>query len=619
MTTQGESGRSLPECDVIMKGGISSGIVYPRAVCKLAEKYKLRRLGGASAGAIAAAIAAAAEYGRDRGGYQKLHAVPTELGSTLADLFQPSRGTSSAFAVLSSWLEPDWPIRRKLRAAWQTIVRCTAWAFTGTLVALLVPALLITLISRGLPSDLGGWLGVVLTGLVWAPLALILATAVSAVVFGRRSLASLKANGYGLCDGHTEDPAVGKPPLTDWLAAKLDEIAGLPAGRHPLTIGDLWGDQAVELERAIAEKKNGRVMPEERLAARTARQIELEVMTTNLTLRRPYRFPFSERIFFFCEQRLRDYFPDRVVAHLVEHSTPVDDKTDSQDGETATVSMKCPCHEQQVRRLPAAWDLPVVVAARLSLSFPGLISAVPMFCVDWSRAFGRRGLVEVWFSDGGISSNFPMHFFDAAWPSRPTFGINLGSPHPDLPGLVWRASQGASGVLPPVHPIGSASSFLTAIVRTMQNWVDTTQLTLPGFRGRVAVVREQAGEGGMNLKMKPEVIEDVADRGAEAAALFDDFDFDLHRWVRYRVAMSEFDEVLTTLNDAYLKGYQDFLKEYGVTTKNYPVGGKAVTGAELALTDALMKHAHSAASQSHPAGAGTVPHPRPAFRLVPRQ
>jgi hypothetical protein len=153
----------------------------------------------------------------------------------------------------------------------------------------------------------------------------------------------------------------------------------------------------------------------------------------------------------------------------------------------------------------------------------------------------------------------------------------------------------------------------------MQNWMDTTQLTLPGFRDRVAVVRQKDGEGGMNLRMKPEVIKELADRGAEAAALFDDFNFDLHRWIRYRVAMSELDEVLTGLNASYVGGFDAFLKSYGATTTQYRIGGAAITAAELALTNQLMNQAQSSAAQNHPASAGDVPHPRPAVRLLPRQ
>jgi len=46
-------------CDLVMKGGITSGVVYPHAICELAQTYRLKQIGGASAGAIAAAAAEA--------------------------------------------------------------------------------------------------------------------------------------------------------------------------------------------------------------------------------------------------------------------------------------------------------------------------------------------------------------------------------------------------------------------------------------------------------------------------------------------------------------------------------------------------------------------------------
>src|SRR3954453_16422133 len=61
------AGADLPECDAVMKGGITSGIVYPYAILQIATKYRFRSLGGTSVGAIAAAFAAAAEYGRANG------------------------------------------------------------------------------------------------------------------------------------------------------------------------------------------------------------------------------------------------------------------------------------------------------------------------------------------------------------------------------------------------------------------------------------------------------------------------------------------------------------------------------------------------------------------------
>jgi predicted acylesterase/phospholipase RssA len=69
-------------CDVVMKGGITSGVVYPLAVCELARTYQLKSIGGTSAGAIAAAAAAAAEYGRTRdgGSFAELEKLPRWLG-----------------------------------------------------------------------------------------------------------------------------------------------------------------------------------------------------------------------------------------------------------------------------------------------------------------------------------------------------------------------------------------------------------------------------------------------------------------------------------------------------------------------------------------------------------
>src|SRR5262245_16363051 len=90
------------ECDLVMKGGITSGIVYPPAVLELAPRYRFRDIGGASAGAIAAALVAAAEYGREDGGFDRLREVNHHLSDpdNLFKLFQPTRAARPAFAAL---------------------------------------------------------------------------------------------------------------------------------------------------------------------------------------------------------------------------------------------------------------------------------------------------------------------------------------------------------------------------------------------------------------------------------------------------------------------------------------------------------------------------------------
>jgi putative phosphoesterase len=59
-----------------MKGGVASGIVYPQATLTLAEKYRLRSVGGTSAGAIGLVS--------DTHMPQRLPALPTTLFTVLA-------------------------------------------------------------------------------------------------------------------------------------------------------------------------------------------------------------------------------------------------------------------------------------------------------------------------------------------------------------------------------------------------------------------------------------------------------------------------------------------------------------------------------------------------------
>jgi hypothetical protein len=91
-------------------------------------------LGGASAGAIAAAFAAAAEHGRSTNhgssviadvetaanqassGLLRLHEVPGELGTSLGELFQPSPRTKACYQLPTVWLKPERPKLNKVVA-----------------------------------------------------------------------------------------------------------------------------------------------------------------------------------------------------------------------------------------------------------------------------------------------------------------------------------------------------------------------------------------------------------------------------------------------------------------------------------------------------------------------
>jgi len=191
-----------------------------------------------------------------------------------------------------------------------------------------------------------------------------------------------------------------------------------------------------------------------------------------------------------------------------------------------------------LRRLPAA-ELPVIVALRMSLGVPLLLSAVPL--VRRHRAAdGRVEPRRHWLVDGGVTSNFPIHFFDAWLPQRPTFAFDLRSesppgaervhlPAPDDPAPSrWTDVRGAVGVL---RQAASAA----------QNWRDTAQAELPGYRDRVCEVRLRSGEGGIHINLPPvtawELVA-VGDRaGAEFVEKFDDRRLARHQGARYVLLM----------------------------------------------------------------------------------
>ena len=81
-----------------MKGGITSGVVYPQAILRLARKYRFRALGGGSVGALVAALTAAAELARGDSGFERLDNKRDELSSDgfLTSRFQAPEQTRPA-------------------------------------------------------------------------------------------------------------------------------------------------------------------------------------------------------------------------------------------------------------------------------------------------------------------------------------------------------------------------------------------------------------------------------------------------------------------------------------------------------------------------------------------
>ncbi len=698
-------------CDLVMKGGITSGVVFPRAIEKLSKDYDFRNIAGTSAGAIAAVVTAAAQYGRTAGhgeNFEQLGELSTWLGGTskttqrsnLLQLFQPTDGSAPVFKLAMLLIGKSGQAAKGLGAL-RVVLFSSPRAFLGLVPGLLLagviallgrgaaadavlPALVVALgsaIAAGLFFVLAGLLGrgtgvrvglgtlVLLTGWSLGPqaladgdtvtwvlpevlaLTLLLAGYVLSAVtcFVGRLPRHVPSDLFGMCLGMPTSHGGGDPALTPWLHEQVQLLAGRgPTSENPapVTFGDLRG-----------------VEP----------PINLRTMTTCVTHGRPYLIPFEQRDMFFDPAEFARLFPADVVEHLVIHGKKI------VANPRRSVRSKAMFRSMHPRLpLPAAHDLPILLAARMSLSFPFLLSAVPLWSLDWTdkrnskassawQSWGKDQTDEtkakvanpanalegapkerhrpeaLWFSDGGLSSNFPVHLFDQMIPKWPTFAINLRyhartideaervtmvKSYSEGKNPSWFRMADAGDETP-----GSLGGFAGKLIGAMQNWVDNTLLTVPGYTDRIAHVNLGTGEGGLNLEMTPAQIETLAGGGAAAAEALrgrfhkDHLDgtrmtWDAHRWTRFRSTLAVLQTQLQKLQEAYVDtgapwdATWDDLIERAKTESPYP--WHEVAQADLArgtindIRDLLSKIA---------AGGGfddeRVPKPRPELQLRP--
>jgi predicted acylesterase/phospholipase RssA len=533
-----EPGRPQKKCDLVMKGGVTSGVVYPRAITELSREYQFANIGGTSAGAIAAAVAAAAEYARAGGkfnAFDEVDKLPAWLGDVSPDqahshlfhLFQPQPKVAALYSVAVAGLGKSG--FTKLLA---TVLQALRAFLFATLVGLLPGAIVLWMVTSVASPPLR-WVGLLLALflLVTGPI-----LAVGLVMLRRAAL--LPQNQWGICSGMSEDPKGNSPALVPWLSKYLDELAGKQNG-EPLTFGDL-----------------------------EAREIHLETITTNLTNGRPYSMPFGEHThFYFDSKQLRRFFPENVVKWMEDHP-----------GKRSTRDQKGEVFSEGLSVLPDAENLPIIVAVRMSLSFPFLFCPVPLYGVDFGygpmTADGSKHIAEpCFFVDGGISDNFPLNLFDRPLPRWPTFGINLrdigDGRHTQKVYIPCKNSGGLDEWWTRFDlklGLGGLLSYFGLLFDTSRNWRDNLQLSVPGYRYRVVHIGlDPAKEGGMNLDMPPEIISVLTERGQDAGgAILSRYsptaefprepgcvvDLDNQKWIRFRSFMQLLEEVLLSMSQA---------------------------------------------------------------------
>ncbi|HET7462039.1 MAG TPA: hypothetical protein VFJ82_12360 [Longimicrobium sp.] len=613
----------LLNCDIVMKGGITSGVVYPLAITELAKRYRFRNIGGTSAGAIAAAATAAAEHSRRRAtggsGFAGLEALPAFLsgdsanvkGSNLFALFQPGRRTLPLFQVATAGLEKK-GIARFTAPLWTALT-----AFAGSAGAGALPGIVLGVASAW-RADGEGRAWAVLTAALLALLGAAVGLVTGIVLNAMREI---PRNRFGLCSG-APSPAypAGTPALTPWMAELYNRIAGLPVpstedpAPEPLTFGRLWGNTSVDADH----------------------ETELQFMTTNLTHGRPHRLPYEITRLYFRPAELREIFPEWIVSWMEKKARGPSEDPPGDEYLAALNAGFVP--------LPEPADLPVVVAARLSLSFPILFSAVPLYAIDHSSddPLPRR----CWFSDGGLCSNFPVHFFDRSLPEWPTFDLNLRDVRtvseneadnsylvPDNRGGInewWTRFDQGKKPGTTAGPGAQLAGFVAALVFTAKDWHDNQQLRVPGYRDRVVHVSMSADEGGLNLSMPPERIRRLGERGRLAAQKLgtrfspagdgSPMTWDNHRWIRFRTTFRLIEESLREIRDTLAQQpepgrgrYTDLVHEDPSPSYDMTAGQRqaCLEWVERLMNDPFLDQTRHSFSKNHP------PRPLPVLRIVP--
>jgi predicted acylesterase/phospholipase RssA len=604
------SGTTLP-CDLVLKGGVTSGIVYPTAICRLARDFHFKRIGGTSVGALAAAAAAAAEVGRTRpgGGFAAFAGMADFLstGNNLSNLFQPAKKLRPLFHVfvkatsggpIASWL---WAL---FGTAFLQFIGASAAVVVATVVA-------IWLLVRTISDPLHWWLTVLET-LFIGVLALV---AVLSWRTYRYATTRLPQNEFGLCSGsragtdaatppRSRGTPLPDPPLIEWLADQLNVYAGrdpVSQGAAAITFFDLWNVPGAAGPVDLAQRK-----------------VDLVMNTTNVTLGRPHRLPFDDEDqfeFYFKPAEFAEIFPQHIVDQMRGGSPGI---------------LPAPAGTPvagQLHRFPPAHHLPVIVAARMSMSFPLLFRAIPVHVIDRVPNYaGHHPVVRCLLSDGGLTSNMPLHFFDGPIPRWPTFAIDLRNvpeelanrKTPPLPrALAFMANAYAQDHAHIETNAGGIVALVLAIIETMRNWNDAVMLRVPGYKERTVQIALSGVEGGLNLNMDEHTRKVLVQRGYFAGVTVD------QRFAPNGQSNEHWIDLRTKRAHSFLAMAEGVANDY-TAQRNYGYA-PGPSEAEVVATlpdpapdfENVLAFAFARASPALPVGTD-APKPRPELRTRPR-
>lgn len=561
------------ECDLVF-GEPSAGIyAHAAAMLELATSYRFRGIAGCGFGAIGAALAAAAEKGRETPG-----------------------GGFEALMEISRWM-----------AAGES-------GQPAHLAALLGPASPAELVSAGVKSSGFPWKAAVgsLLGFGLAGVSLAAPAIAPGLVIGGAALAAAGFvlenlnGGTGMATTRVKESGIFGAPrgreLTDWLCGTLNRLAGMKEGGRPLTFGDLAALDA----------------PEE---ARIAPQFIAADISNGL----PLNFPFAaegevsaDELYYVRIPDLEEYFPRPVVEWM--------EKAARRGGQFRR-------HEGFLP-LPLDDDLPVVFAVRLACAVFPHLAPFPLYRPGIDGDGWR--LRRCWIA-GGAAAGAHVDLFDQPLPNRPTFAfiVTAEGISTDKSGL-WTQEREREEAPDLWRAVEDTAAFEAAVRATGREWRDRQELRTPGYRERIALVFAPAAALENPAAIDAATAAVLQQRGARAGARltarFTDDNFrpgmlswDAHRWIRYRASMALLERHLQTLR----RNYYDTAD--GDTSYDRLVLRKSEEGPDsyrwkdfaqrnhaLRVTAQLLDLIERWEKDKLSFGTGDMPIPSPRLRITPR-
>lgn len=459
-------------CDVTLHGGHASPeLVFPSALVRLAKRFFFRRIAGSGGAAPVAAMTAAAEYARRSRrlcgfpAFDKTADYLVEHPSVFGRM-TTTRGARSILEVAEAVSADCGVVSRLVQVGASLYRRFPASATAGALIGLALA------VGDSFAQLAGEQMTIrrVLDPIpvVVAAVNLLVGSLCGALVGVVAQILSLRKRvskgTFGLHTGYSKKAGPNQGYVTNWLCVELAKLAGRENDSTPLTFGMLW--DAPEPSGDQYDPFAG------------TRSIDLEMVTTCVSLGRPIRLPMglAGLDLYFDPYELERYFPDDLVSWMVKVSP-----------KTMVIEGKRYCH------LPEPRDLPVLFAVRMSSGIPFVLDAVPLYLSQGNGAEPYATVARVLFASGSLVSGFPDRSGAPLLPPHPSFEFSVDRTsrerdasqryEPRDPEL-GHPEQGRGRV----HPIENYLDFAAALWDSARNWPENTRRALAVSDELVAVI-----------------------------------------------------------------------------------------------------------------------------------